>query len=331
MKLPVLAKVSAFVSTEKVPPEATASVPALMVIVPVLPLVPPSVRVPVPFFVRVVGLVTKPPVMVVLPVPPMTTGCAPVRLARVVVVVTGLPVVNGAEVKKLLFELIVPAPVRVAAPKVRPAVPLVTNSPAPAVNVNAPRLSVPSVCVAAPTPAVVRSLKMAVLPPTVVARAKLMPVLSANCKVPPFNCNAPAPKAPAFVVARKIPEVRVVVPVSVFAPDSVTMPTPALATVTVPAVAPVILPASTILPAELVPLTNVRLDAPFVMVLPEVPTVSVLAELLVKDCVAPRVRLRLWVLPPTIPPTLVAAAPGLTTMPLPLTVRVWLAALAPRL
>ena len=75
----------------------------------------------------------------------------------VVVTATGGVLENGLAVKKLLLVLSVPAPVNVAAPKVTPAVPLVTNSPAVMVIVNAPRLSVPRVSVV-PTPNAVLSL-----------------------------------------------------------------------------------------------------------------------------------------------------------------------------
>ena len=149
------------------------------------------------------GVPISPPVMVVLPVPPMTAAKVPVRLASVVEE-------RAEELKKLLLVLNVAAPVIVAAPKVMPAVPLVTSGPAFTVRVLAPILSVPSVSVV-PTSAELLSETIVTLPPTVVLRAKFSP--PASCSVPAVSVRVPAPSALILPVARRIPAVSVVVPV----------------------------------------------------------------------------------------------------------------------
>ena len=210
LKLPVPPKVNGSVAA-KLPPPGTTTEPALTVSTPVFVFaaVLLKVSVPAPFLViaLVVFRVTA-PVIAVLPVPPMVSVCTPalVTLASVVVAVT-------AGVKKLLFVLIVPRPVSVVAPKVSPAVPLVTRAPGATVNVNAPRLSVPSVCVT-PAPVVSRSGVICIAAPTVALLTKVSPVSFASCSSVPavLKVSAETPSALPTLVARRTPPVSVVVP-----------------------------------------------------------------------------------------------------------------------
>ena len=164
---------------------------------------PLKVSVPLPFFVSVVTVLAIVPVIAEFPLPPKTSGKAPETAPSVSKLVP--PAVG-------LITLNVAAPVRVVAPKVMPAVPLFTNDPPLTVNVCAPMLSVPSVCVT-PAPVVKRSDVMVELAETVVLRLKARAVSFASCSVPPLNVSAPAPRAEALVVARRMPALTVVAPV----------------------------------------------------------------------------------------------------------------------
>ena len=156
-------------------------------------------------------------------VPPLTTPVSVIEPAPVLTS-AGIAVPSAVVLLKVNSELApvenVAAPVRVAAPKVTPAVPLATLVPAPIVRVCAPMLSVPRVWVT-PAPEARRSEVIVVFPETVVFLPKLRPVLFASCKVPPLRAREPAPSDPAFVVARRIPAETVVEPVKVLAPESV--------------------------------------------------------------------------------------------------------------
>ena len=99
----------------------------------------------------------------------------------------------------------------VTAPKVTPAVPEVVVASEPMVNVCAPMESVPSVCVT-PAPELRRSELICVLAVTVVLRPKFSPVSLANSSSPPPSESAPVPKALVWVVARRVPALKVVVP-----------------------------------------------------------------------------------------------------------------------
>src|SRR5580698_1089089 len=153
-------------------------------------------------------LVFNPPANVVLPAPDTVTLLpAPVML----------PNVNNA----LEPTLNVALPVRVVAPNVNPAVPLVTFVPAFTVNVFAPMLSVPNVCVT-PVPDVARSEIIVLLPFTVTALPKLVAVSACKSNVVPLASDTvPVPKAEELVRAINVPVLRVVPPVYVFVPDNV--------------------------------------------------------------------------------------------------------------
>ena len=84
-------------------------------------------------------------------------------MVRAVVPSFSAPNVNDVADAVLKVEL----PVKVVAPKVKPAVPLATFAPDANDNVLAPMLNVPSVCVM-PAPLVARLEVIVTLPPTVV-------------------------------------------------------------------------------------------------------------------------------------------------------------------
>src|SRR6476469_1202773 len=159
-------------------------------------------------------------------------------------------------------------------------------------------LRVPSVWVT-PAPEVSRSEVIVDDPETVVLRLKLSAVSLANCNSPPVIERVPAPKAPALVVARRMPAASVVAPVKVLAPDSVSVPPPLLVSPPAPLMIPVM--------AELPPPAEVRRKPPLTTA---PPTVNRELPLFVQDCAAPRV------IPRFALPRVVACAPELTVMPL---------------
>ena len=120
------------------------------------------VNVPLPLMVSVPAvLVFKPPDKVALPAPE-TVSALPVPVT--------LPSVNKVPLAGEKVEVV---PVSVVAPKVRPAVPLLTFAPLLIVKVFVPMLKVPRVCVM-PAPLLAKSEVIVALPPTVVLYAVML-------------------------------------------------------------------------------------------------------------------------------------------------------------
>ena len=246
----------------KVVPLVTTIDPPLTVMAPELPKVAvppvvPRVSTPTPFFVSAPVVRVSLPETMRLPVPPTVSAfVVPARLGSVVVFVT-------AGVEKLLFVLIVPAPVSVVAPNVRPAVPELIRLPRFEVSVTAPSESVPSDCVM-PAPSVRRSAMMVVLALTVALSAKFSPVSLAKMSVEPepLSVSEPVPSAAALVVARSVPAESVTAPFNVLIALSVRMPEPDLVKV-VPATTELIVASPTVL--TVAPVLSVSVLAPAIV------------------------------------------------------------------
>ena len=197
----------------RIPPESVRvplpRAPALVVArkVPVVNMVPPlcvlvaeRVRTPAPALLRV-------PVPVPI-MPPMVVFPAPLTVKPVLV-----PVIAPKVSKVLALAVkIAPEALRVVDPKVTPAVPEVTVASVSVVSVCAPIARVPSEWVT-PAPALVRRELICVLAVTVVLRPKARPVSFTRSRIPPESVRVPLPRAPALVVARKVPVVKTVPPV----------------------------------------------------------------------------------------------------------------------
>ena len=118
-----------------------------------------------------------------------------------------------------LLTMNVAAPVSVTAPRVNPAVPLLTLLPPAIVRTLLPIDKAPRVFVT-PAPAVILSVVICAVLLTVALRPKFRPVSSANCNSAPVPLRVRAvavefsPKAFAFPWARRmLPVLRVVIPV----------------------------------------------------------------------------------------------------------------------
>ena len=160
---------------------------------------PESVRVPAPDLVNVPLPVPMIPEIAVLPAPPTE---------KLVLLPLTAPRVSSVP----LFAVNTPPlALNVVAPNVIPAVPELTLASLPIVKVCAPMDKLPRLCVS-PAPSDRRPELICTAPDTVVGRLKFSPLSPAKDKVPPESAKLPDPRALGLVVARRVPALRLVVP-----------------------------------------------------------------------------------------------------------------------
>ena len=165
------------------------------------------------FNVPAVRLIAVPLTRLVAALPRVSAPAPDLVIVRATPPSLSAPRVSVPVPVPLLATMKVAFPVNVVLPNVRPyAELLLTLLPAATESVLVPMESVPRVWVT-PAPEVSRSLMIVEFAETVVLRPKFSPVLLASARVPPASVSAPAPSALAFVLARSVPALTVVVPV----------------------------------------------------------------------------------------------------------------------